>query len=91
MLLQHGSILVGGDQRLPGGGDQDGAVTLRELLGPVDRLEVTRATAAALRAGFGGEWTEAVYDSSELEAANRLEAVRYAQDAWTWRRRQEWT
>jgi hypothetical protein len=86
-LLQHGSILLGGDQGpLAAGSDHTPPVTLQELLGPVERHEVTRSTADSLRATLGGAWTEGVYDPSELEAAARLESERYGQDTWTWRR-----
>jgi lipoate-protein ligase A len=86
-LLQHGSILLGGDQGpLATGPDHAPPVTLKDLLGPVERHEVTRLTADSLRAALGGAWTEGVYDASELEAAVRLEVERYGSDTWTWRR-----
>jgi lipoate-protein ligase A len=86
-LLQHGSILMAGDQGpLGAAGDASGSVTLTELLGEVDLAAVTHATAEALRAGFGGRWEEGALREDELQAAIRLEADRYAQEAWTWRR-----
>ena len=82
VLLQHGSILLGGDQSTLG--EAGGEVTLREMLGAVSRDAVAEATAHALRRSLGGEWTDGVYDARELEAAERLAAERYAQDTWTW-------
>jgi lipoate-protein ligase A len=89
-LLQHGSILLGGDQG-PLGGDASGSapITLSELLGEVDRDALTRATADSMRAAFGGRWTTGALRDDELETASRLEAERYGRDTWTWRRRQE--
>jgi hypothetical protein len=52
----------------------------------VDLAAVTHATAEAVRADFGGRWEEGALREDELEAAGRLEADRYAQEAWTWRR-----
>ena len=90
-LLQHGSILVDGDQRAltelfspePAEGT---AVTLRELLGHVSIDEVAEAVAMSLRLGLGGTWTLGKYTPDELEAADRLERDRYAKESWTWRR-----
>ena len=82
VLLQHGSILLDGDQRPLG--EVGGDVALSELLGAVDPDAVAEATAEALRRSFGGEWTDGHFDARELETAARLEAERYAQDTWTW-------
>jgi len=86
-LLQHGSILMGGDQGALGTAEEASAsVTLSELLGVVDLVAVTRATAEGLRAGLGGRWVEGALRDDELEAASRLEAERYRLEEWTWRR-----
>jgi len=39
-----------------------------------------------MQAAFGGRWEEDGYTPAELQEADRLEAERYAHDAWTWRR-----
>jgi len=83
VLLQHGSILLGGDQGALG--EEGGEVTLSEMLGAVSSAAVAEAAAEALRRDFGGKWTDGRYDACEVEAAERLEAERYAQDTWTWR------
>jgi len=86
-LLQHGSILIAGDQGpLGGAGEASASITLSQLTGPVDLADVTLATAVGLRAGFGGRWEEGVLRDDELEAAGRLETDRYGQEEWTWRR-----
>lgn len=83
-FLQHGSILLGGDQGALGGEGAD--VTLSELLGAVDPEAVAEVTANALRRSFGGAWAEGEYDPGELETAARLEVERYGRGQWTWRR-----
>jgi lipoate-protein ligase A len=83
-LLQHGSILLGGDQGAVGGEGTD--ITLSELLGAVDPEAVAEVTANALRRNFGGAWAEGEYDPGELETAARLEVERYGRGEWTWRR-----
>ncbi len=56
-------------------------------MGPGVRMDdVREAVELSFRAGFGGSWTRAGYDASEIEAADRLEKERYARDTWTWRR-----
>jgi hypothetical protein len=76
--------LLGGDQGVLG--ESGGEVTLGELLGRVSPDTVADAAADACRVGFGGEWEAGWYESGELETAGRLEADRYSQDTWTWRR-----
>jgi lipoate-protein ligase A len=84
VLLQHGSILLAGDQGLL---DEDGtAVTLSELLPEVTPDGVADAVSEALRRSLGGEWADGGYDVRELEYAARLEEERYGSDEWTWRR-----
>lgn len=90
-ILQHGSVLLDGDQSavlalqgLPP--VRSGEVTLRELLG----VAPTAATVqAALVAGFehhfGTPLARAELTRGERERADRLVA-QYRSDAWTWRR-----
>lgn len=84
-LLQHGSILLGGDQgRLGPAGS--GSVTLGELIADRGSRDVAEATASALERNLGGTWLEDRYRADEVEAAERLESNRYGRDSWTWRR-----
>ena len=89
-LLQHGSILLSGTQRLLAGADRpeatSGGITLTELLPHVSIDEVAAAVAESLRMRLGGEWGEDSLRPAEDEAALRLEADRYGRDTWTWRR-----
>ncbi len=90
-MLQHGSILMGGDQAIlsdlvPGSPQHEAPATLRELIGDVSIDEVAEAVAMSLRGRFGGTWTPGGYRHSELRMAEGLEAERYARDSWTWRR-----
>lgn len=87
-LLQHGSILLAGDQGPLGSGDGTvPPVTLTELLGgPVDMDAVARTTAQSFRTGFGGAWKSEGFRPAERVEAERLEIERYGQDTWTWRR-----
>jgi len=93
VLLQHGSILLAGDQsrleRLGGesGAEGEGSTTLRALVGPnVSTDDVSEAVEVSFRVAFRGSWAAGGYTASEIEAADRLENDRYAHDAWTWRR-----
>jgi lipoate-protein ligase A len=91
VLLQHGSILLEDDQpvlvRLGGNRPLHVApATLRELVGDVGIDALTDLVAKSLRLEFGGAWTSKGYRPCEIEAAERLEADRYARDSWTWRR-----
>lgn len=94
-LLQHGSIMLGGSQRPLAGEDAPafggapeagGAVTLAELVPDVGIDEVAAAVAQSLERSLGGTWADGGLRPAEEEAALRLEADRYAQNAWTWRR-----
>jgi len=60
--------------------------TLRQVVGDVGIDAVTEAVAMSLRDGVGGRWAEGAYRPSEIEAAEQLQAERYARDSWTWRR-----
>jgi len=90
-LLQHGSVILRGDQgavsRLAGGeADPSPPATVEGVLGgSVDDALVTGAISQGLRLALGGSWDEGGYHSREMETANRLEAERYAAEEWTWR------
>jgi lipoate-protein ligase A len=92
-LLQHGSIMLSGDQTVLSDLSGDAAVapaTLTGLLGGTAVRELSNAVATALcaafEAEFGGDWRAGGYTTEELEEADRLEGERYAREAWTWRR-----
>jgi lipoyl(octanoyl) transferase len=92
-LLQHGSVILRGDQsalwRLTGRGDRDPAppATVEEAVSSaVDPDRVADALARGLRLALGGDWAEGSYRPEQLEVARRLEAERYGRDRWTWRR-----
>jgi lipoate-protein ligase A len=91
-LLQHGSVILSGDQsiiaRLTGRGDRDPAppATVEGILGATNTCLVTDSLAEGLRIVLGGTWTEGPYRSQELAAARYLEDERYRRETWTWRR-----
>ena len=90
-LLQHGSIILLGDQsrltQLRGDGVQHpGPTALADLVDGVDARDVELAVAESMRVTFGGRWTQSTYTREELDTADRLEAERYGNDDWTWRR-----
>lgn len=92
-LLQHGSVILEGDQRLLAtlrDGDTDPGdqpATVASLVpGAYDAPAVEAALARGCRLAWGGRWTEAGYRSREAEEAERLRRERYDTDEWTWRR-----
>lgn len=89
-LLQHGSIILGGDQslldELSGSGLGEPPATLHDLIGPVAVDEVADAVVVHMRERLSGGWSNGGYTTRERSAARRLEAERYANDEWTWRR-----
>lgn len=91
-LLQHGSIILRGDQsavaRLSGDApDEAPPAAVESVLGrPMDPGEVEAAVSEGLRRAVGGKWDEGGYLPTELERADELERTKYATDAWTWRR-----
>jgi lipoate-protein ligase A len=86
-LLQHGSILLDGDQGpLAARGGSWSPITLRELVGAVSVDEVAQVVAERLGAGLGGDWTDGEVAPCERALADDLERERYAHDSWTWRR-----
>jgi lipoate-protein ligase A len=90
-MLQHGSIILSGDQGALAslcGGDADSvspAALARELAG-MDRLTVIDGLSQGIVLALGGARSKGGYAPAELDVANRLERERYAADAWTWRR-----
>lgn len=90
-LLQHGSVILSGDQsalaRLTGGdGDPTPPATLEGVIGPVAWRDVAEALAGGLRLALGGAWQQGEVTPLEEARAQSLESDHYAADAWTWRR-----
>jgi len=91
-LLQHGSIILAGDQsRLTllreGTEEHPAPATLWELLGKeVAGTTVHTAVERAMEQEFGGDWAGGGYDSREVASADRLETERYERRDWVWRR-----
>ena len=90
-ILQHGSVILDGDQsplNRVGGGDADPTppATLASVLGPVRWATVAGSLAAALEVALGGRWEQGEYSRTELREADGLENDPYGTDAWTWRR-----
>jgi len=88
-LLQHGSLILRGDQsrlaRLAGAvEDDEQPAALEALIGAVPLERVIDGVAQGLRLALGGPWTEAGYHTAETQAAGRL-CEKYRSDAWTWR------
>jgi lipoate-protein ligase A len=90
-LLQHGSVILRGDQsvldRLRGEtqyGPQP--ATVAESLGQASWAGISEALATGLRVALGGRWRQGGYEPAEEDAAGRLATERYATEAWTWRR-----
>lgn len=90
-ILQHGSIILGGDQsalaRLTGGiADPFPPATVQGAVGPVAWRAAAEALAAGMALALGGAWRQGDVTSEEDARARRLEAQRYSDEAWTWRR-----
>lgn len=89
-VLQHGSIILDGDQDvLRRFRDDDEPVpppaTLKSVLGVVPDLAIlSRALREALAESFGGSWAEGEYRENEKMAAKELVA-HYEDSDWTWR------
>jgi len=89
-VLQHGSIILDGDQdalrRLRG--DEEPvppAATLKSLLGDVpDTAFMSTCIRNGLEETLGGSWEEGDYRADEKMAAERLRA-HYEDSGWTWR------
>jgi len=89
-VLQHGSIILDGDQELLGilRGDDEPVpppATVRALLGVVPEISQLGVSLREGLAGtLGGTWFEDDYRSDEKMAAAELEA-HYGDADWTWR------
>ena len=90
VVLQHGSLILDGDQdilRQLREDDEEVAppATLKGLLGSVPEVE---DLASALQGGLalilGGSWAQGSFRKEEELASRELEA-HYSDDAWTWR------
>jgi lipoate-protein ligase A len=91
-LLQHGSVILRGDQsRLAAlharmTSEADVPAALEDLIGSVDPAAVGDALVASVVAAFGGRGRNASYTREEEELAERLMEERYGRPEWTWRR-----
>ena len=90
-LLQHGSIILSGDQSVlaelsDGTGDYRAPATLEQLIGSTRVDEVAASVTEKLQEAFGGSWSASEYSSAEIAEVDRLEPGRYARNSWTWRR-----
>jgi lipoate-protein ligase A len=88
-ILQHGSIILAGDQGLIeklGGPRPAPPATLASLLGTMpDRTRLDEAIQSAFARRLGGTWTKGRLTREETAAADRL-LEKYRDPAWTWRR-----
>ncbi len=87
-ILQHGSIILDGDQSLLGeicpGTEVAPPATLFSLIDPVDGDELAEALVDGLKGVLGGAWEEDEYRSGEEADAEWLEKERYGDEQWTW-------
>lgn len=88
-VLQHGSIILGGDQRIIadlGGPAPAQPATLASLIGEAPtRSALDDTLLAAFSDRMGGEWQRSDLTRAEAGAADDLVA-RYGDPEWTWRR-----
>jgi len=89
-LLQHGSIIVSGDQTLlttlGSVAEHEQPATLVEQIGPVQLDQLAEAVVVAMKKVFGGTWVAGEYSGDEKHMITELVQARYATDEWTWRR-----
>jgi lipoate-protein ligase A len=90
-ILQHGSVILRGDQALVArlaGGEEDPSppATLEGAVGAVAWREAAGALATGMALALGGAWNEGGATPGEESRARELEKDRYATHAWTWRR-----
>jgi len=88
-LLQHGSIMIAGDQALlstigPSAHYYQPA-TLSEQIGAVDIERLGNAVIDSMKQVLGGSWIEGEYSADEKQMCYELAESRYAKDEWTWR------
>ncbi|MCH1570228.1 MAG: hypothetical protein L7S64_02720, partial [Longimicrobiales bacterium] len=88
--LQHGSIIVSGDQTLlttlGSVAEHEQPATLVEQIGPVQLDQLAEAVVVAMKKVFGGTWVAGEYSGDEKHMITELVQARYATDEWTWRR-----
>jgi len=89
-VLQHGSLIVEGDQamvsELKGEEAGEQPATLDEVLGGVPHWdELSEALREGVAGVLGGVWVPSVMSAVEGSTASRWEG-RYGSDEWTWRR-----
>jgi lipoate-protein ligase A len=90
VVLQHGSLILDGDQdilrRLREDDDEvPPPATLKGLLGSVPEVEdLAKAIQGGLAMILGGSWAPGSFRDEEVLATRELEA-HYSDDAWTWR------
>lgn len=89
-VLQHGSIILDGDQSILRElrGDDEPVpppATLRRLMGFVPEVEaLARCLQDGLALTLGGTWTSGTWSKAEGLASEELEA-HYSDEDWTWR------
>lgn len=84
-LLQHGAILIEEDQGALG--SSSAARPLRSILETATVSEVREAVVEGFRRRFAdATWCSGEHHDTVTEAADRWEAERYRDHAWTWRR-----
>lgn len=91
VLMQHGSLLLGGNQsvldELTGSREASSAPTSLKQLVPDLRLpQVIEAVRDGFRRTLRGTWQHGAYRRVEIDEADRLEERLYTRDEWTWRR-----
>jgi lipoyl(octanoyl) transferase len=90
-LLQHGSILLGDDQRVVGAvtrgeAPADGSAPLSQLLGrDVSAVEAAEAVADTAQDRWRGDWSELLETEAVLVEAE-AHLPRFRSDGWTWSR-----
>ena len=89
-LLQHGSIMISGDQTLLSkiglSTSHHQPATLSEQIGAVDVERVANAVISSMKRFFGGTWLEGEYSAEEKRMLTELVESQYSTDQWTWRR-----
>ena len=89
-LLQHGSIMISGDQTLLStiglSTNHHQPATLSEQIGAVDVERVANAVISSMKRFFGGSWLEGEYSADEKRMLIELVECQYSTDQWTWRR-----
>ena len=89
-LLQHGSIILGGDPSPVwdryGGYRWQPAANLHDLAPGLHLDALRKALVEGVAETMGGAWTSGGLDEGELSAARTLEQERYGTEEWTWRR-----